>query len=609
MNTSALQRMMLPHHRRYQYSPLKTRPDYSWPDKKRLAFWVGTNIEVFAFQAGIGHDPTKLGEPQTQRNFAWRDYGNRIGIWRLFDLYEEFGLHTSCLINSYLYDYCPEICDFIRRRGDEFVGHGRTNAERQKGLWEDDERRLIADVTSTIEKHEGKKPKGWLGAAAAETNVTLDLLKEAGYTYCLDWPCDDQADLDGNSVGQNLVPAVSPRIKRFRSTHPSAAFNSRVLRHDRRSVRRDGASVCPPAFGVLPFAASLSRWSAVSASTAAKGLESHHDASKQRSRLVHNRRRHCRLLLCDETGHYSGFLRTDMTVANDQSELSRADDFPPDIAAELGLAALATALRTRKLSSETITRAYLRRIERVDLRIGSYLFVNPRALEDARAMDHKLATGQDLGPLMGLPVAVKQIFSVTGLPASPASRLDVAKLIPPEGPFIAALKRFGIVVLGLTRTTEFAAATINTTTPAPWNPWDASVKRVCGGSSHGSAAAQAAGLCAFAIGSDTGGSVRFPAAMCGVVGFKPSHGRWPTEGVFTLSPTFDTVGVFANTARDVLFISTSLGEFKIVATTPKERLAFAYPREFSLSLDPSVGTRFRRLVEKAPSGKCGGDAD
>jgi peptidoglycan/xylan/chitin deacetylase (PgdA/CDA1 family) len=184
--------MLLPRHNRYDYSIINRRPDYSWPDGKRLAFWIGTNIEVFAFQAGIGHDATKPGEPQTQRNFAWRDYGNRVGVWRLFDLYDELKLPNSCVVNSYLYDYHPEILERARARKDDVIGHGRTNAEKQKGLWESDERRLIDDVTSTIEKHEGARPKGWLGAGAAETNVTLDLLKEAGYTYVLDWPADDQ---------------------------------------------------------------------------------------------------------------------------------------------------------------------------------------------------------------------------------------------------------------------------------------------------------------------------------------------------------------------------------------------------------------------------------
>jgi len=184
--------MPLPTHKRYDYSIIDQRTDYSWPDGKRLAFWIGTNIEVFAFQTGLGHDATKAGEPQTQRNFAWRDYGNRVGVWRLFDLYDELQLPTSCLINSYLYDFHPQILERARARKDEIVGHGRTNAEKQKGLWESDERRLIEDVTSAIEKHEGVKPKGWLGAGAAETNVTLDLLKEAGYSYVLDWPADDQ---------------------------------------------------------------------------------------------------------------------------------------------------------------------------------------------------------------------------------------------------------------------------------------------------------------------------------------------------------------------------------------------------------------------------------
>lgn len=184
--------MHLPRTNRYDYSIISRRKDYHWPGGKRLAFWIGTNIEIFAFGTGIGNDPTKQGEPQTQRNYAWRDYANRVGVWRYFDLLDEFRLPSSCLVNSWLYDYHPEIFERIRERGDEVVGHGRTNAERQKGMWEIDEKRLIEDVTFAIEKNEGKKPKGWLGSAAAENATTPDLLKEAGYTYLLDWPVDDQ---------------------------------------------------------------------------------------------------------------------------------------------------------------------------------------------------------------------------------------------------------------------------------------------------------------------------------------------------------------------------------------------------------------------------------
>ncbi len=183
---------MLPKQTRYAASAISQRPDYSWPDGKRLAFWIATNIETFGFGSGVGPDPIMISSPPTHRNYAWRDYGNRVGVWQLFDLFDEMGLSTSCLVNSYLYEEYPEIFDRARTRGDAIVGHGRTNAEMQRGMWEDDEKRLIADATSAIESHEGRKPKGWLGPGATETNVTPDLLKEAGYTYLLDWPCDDQ---------------------------------------------------------------------------------------------------------------------------------------------------------------------------------------------------------------------------------------------------------------------------------------------------------------------------------------------------------------------------------------------------------------------------------
>ena len=125
---------LLPQHSRYDYVPLTERKDYSWPQGKRLAFALTTNIEWFAFGAGLGHDPAKTGEPQTHRNYSWRDYGNRIGVWRLFDLYDELKLPAAHNANSLLYDYAPQIMDAIRKRGDEVVGHGRTNAENLRGL-------------------------------------------------------------------------------------------------------------------------------------------------------------------------------------------------------------------------------------------------------------------------------------------------------------------------------------------------------------------------------------------------------------------------------------------------------------------------------------------
>lgn len=179
-------------HDRYAYSPITERPDFLWPGGKRLALCICNNIEIFSFLSGLGSDSAIVGGPQTTRNYAWRDYGNRVGIWYLFDLLEEMGLPASHNFNALLFDACPQIAERIAERGDEFVGHGRTNAERQDTLDEDDEKRLIALSTEAIARFTGHAPEGWMGPYLAHTPLTLDLLKEAGYRYVLDWPADDQ---------------------------------------------------------------------------------------------------------------------------------------------------------------------------------------------------------------------------------------------------------------------------------------------------------------------------------------------------------------------------------------------------------------------------------
>jgi allantoinase len=183
---------LLPQHSRYDFRPLPERKQYAWPGGKRLAFTVTTNIEWFAFGAGLGNDPAKADEPQTHRNYSWRDYGNRVGVWRLFDLLDELGLPAAHCTNSLVYEFAPQITDAIRRRGDEVIAHGRSNAENLLGLWQPDEERILREVTDTIARHEGRAPRGWFGAGAYETAHTPDLLKELGYTYLMDWPMDDQ---------------------------------------------------------------------------------------------------------------------------------------------------------------------------------------------------------------------------------------------------------------------------------------------------------------------------------------------------------------------------------------------------------------------------------
>ncbi|GAA4321420.1 polysaccharide deacetylase family protein [Pigmentiphaga soli] len=184
--------MPLPTHDRYPFSMIDQRPAFDWPQGKRLAFYVCFNIEVFAFGEGMGSDVGLANPAPNHRSYAWRDYGNRVGLSRMLDLVDELGLPACHNVNSFAYDMHPQMFERIRRRGDEIIGHGRTNAERQAPMWEEDERRLIRETTEAIARHEGRPPRGWLGPWLAETRVTPDLLQEAGYTYLLDWACDDQ---------------------------------------------------------------------------------------------------------------------------------------------------------------------------------------------------------------------------------------------------------------------------------------------------------------------------------------------------------------------------------------------------------------------------------
>lgn len=183
---------MLRTHGRYDYSGIVERPDFDWPGGARLAVYLGVNLEHFAFGEGLGAELAPGGPQPDILNFAWRDWGNRVGAWRLLELLDELRLPASVLVNSAMYDYAPSLMAAVRARGHEIVGHGRTNSERQSVLDEAAERALIADATATIARHEGSAPRGWLSPWIAESAVTPDLLKEAGYAYTLNWCMDDQ---------------------------------------------------------------------------------------------------------------------------------------------------------------------------------------------------------------------------------------------------------------------------------------------------------------------------------------------------------------------------------------------------------------------------------
>ncbi len=183
---------MLKTHHRYEYSAINNRPDYSWPGGKRLAVHFSLNVEHFAFGEGMGNDYANPAPQPNTRSFAWRDYGNRVGAWRLLDLANTYDFPYALLINTELYDYCPEMIAAFSARGDEIVGHGRTNAERQADMSLEQERACIMEATQTILKHEGKPPAGWLAPYISQTHHSLELLKQAGYRYMMDWPLDDQ---------------------------------------------------------------------------------------------------------------------------------------------------------------------------------------------------------------------------------------------------------------------------------------------------------------------------------------------------------------------------------------------------------------------------------
>ncbi len=182
----------LRHHHRFDYQPINRRRDYTWPGGARLAVYLGFNIEHFAFGEGLG---ARLGPPSPEPdvlNFSWREYGNRVGAWRCLELFDALKLPAGTLINTSLYDHCPELIAACVARGDELIGHGQTNSVRQGEMSAEDEAAMLRACRARIERESGVVPAGWLSPWISESAVTPDLLAEAGYRYTLNWCHDDQ---------------------------------------------------------------------------------------------------------------------------------------------------------------------------------------------------------------------------------------------------------------------------------------------------------------------------------------------------------------------------------------------------------------------------------
>jgi allantoinase len=244
--------MQLKAHNRYDYSPIIERPNFDWPDGKRLAFYVALNVENFSFGEGLGHTPTALGPQPDVRNFAWRDYGLRVGIWRIFDMMEELGLPMCHLLNASVCEKMPQIPNRIRQRGDEVVGHGFTNSERQSDMDEATEREMIVHATEVLANTCGQRPFGWMGPWISETHLTPDLLREAGYKFIMDWPADDQPfwmrTRSGPILSMPYPIEINDSPVMLSRTQPATDFHKMILDQFEEMLHQSKAS--PLVFGI-----------------------------------------------------------------------------------------------------------------------------------------------------------------------------------------------------------------------------------------------------------------------------------------------------------------------------------------------------------------------
>jgi allantoinase len=201
----------LPDHGRFDYCAITRRPAYAWPGGARLAVYVAMNLEHFAFGEGLGAALGPVSPQPDVLNYSWREYGNRVGAWRCLELFDELALPSGVLLNTALYDHCPEVIEAFARRGDELIGHGHTNAERQGEMREADERALLAHCRDRIAECSGQAARGWLSPWISESQLTPDLLAETGYRYTLNWCHDDQPQRMRTRGGDTLWSVPYPQ--------------------------------------------------------------------------------------------------------------------------------------------------------------------------------------------------------------------------------------------------------------------------------------------------------------------------------------------------------------------------------------------------------------
>lgn len=229
----------------FPYSPITERPRLTWPDGARVALWVVPNIEVFSLEEKVPIAAGGSGRAPDIPQWSVRDYGARVGVWRLMDALTEVGIRGTVALNSEVCDVYPPIIDACMKLRWELMGHNESNTRRLNEIPPEDERRVIQSVAVRIEKATGKRPAGWLGAGLQETWNTLDHLVAEGYRYVADWVNDDQPYV--MSVGGKPLVSVPYSYEindkpAFESQHRTPEEFDAMIRRQFDVLYREGAS-------------------------------------------------------------------------------------------------------------------------------------------------------------------------------------------------------------------------------------------------------------------------------------------------------------------------------------------------------------------------------
>jgi allantoinase len=179
-------------HARYEYLPITRRAGFQWPNGSKLALYFALGIEQYNFGAGLTENLVPGVPPPDVLNTSWRDYGNRVGAWRVLECFAHYGIPLAILLNSAVCEHAPELVGACHDAGCELVAHGYSNSDTMAGMTEAQEAAYLRQVAVQMEQATGQPPGGWASPWIAETALTPDLLHESGYEYLLDWCMDDQ---------------------------------------------------------------------------------------------------------------------------------------------------------------------------------------------------------------------------------------------------------------------------------------------------------------------------------------------------------------------------------------------------------------------------------